>query len=273
MILPVILISLLASVTGIQLHPTVEGCHSGPEYWCKDASTAHECNVENFCQEKFLKHIEEKPSNHVEENYLKHAEEKSPKLTEESLSEHVKEDICRICNDRVKYVADNFFHQKGVTKRESLCQFMDTPKRRMCLKTMKRMKFQRVYEDLLKNARWGCQVFENQHMLFTATPNEFLSMPVLQQHFKKEFPELTDGKCQACEFIGFELSYLLKNNITQAELKADTVNLCNYMKGTPVALCKYFVLMYFDEIYEYLMKTLSVGQVCQALGLCAKFPV
>ena len=259
MILPVILTSLLASVTGIQLHPTVEGCHSGPEYWCKDASKAQECNVENFCQEKFHKHVEQKSS----------------KLAVESLSEHVivKEDICGICNDRVKYVADNFFHQRDVTKRESLCQFMDAPKRRMCLKTMKRIKFQRVYEDLLKNARWGCQVFENQHMLFTAAPNEFLSMPVLQQHFKKEFPELTDGKCQACEFIGFELSYLLKNNITQAELKADTVNVCNYMKGTPVALCKYFVLMYFDEIYEYLMKTLSVGQVCQALGLCANFPV
>ncbi|XP_053383474.1 uncharacterized protein LOC123564714 [Mercenaria mercenaria] len=76
-------------------------------------------------------------------------------------------------------------------------------------------------------------------------------------------------ECALCEFVMTELKTLLKENSTEAEIKAALEKVCSLLPETITDQCDAFVEEYADMVVQLILKNFTPEQVCTEIKLCS----
>jgi len=71
-----------------------------------------------------------------------------------------------------------------------------------------------------------------------------------------------------CEFVITTLDQRLNDNATEEEIKEEVEHICTYLPKTVKDKCKAFVIMYGEQLIQYLSQEIDPVEICGKLGLC-----
>jgi len=92
-------------------------------------------------------------------------------------------------------------------------------------------------------------------------------------HGGEEDEELKeDPKCVLCEYVITTLADRIKDNATEAEIKAEVLSICDHLPKTVRKNCRAFVTIYGDEVIQYLISEMNPSEICTELHLCKPTP-
>jgi len=98
---------------------------------------------------------------------------------------------------------------------------------------------------------------------------DFEQMGALGNNAVGEEEELKeDPKCVLCEYVITTIAERVKDNATEAEIKAEVLSICDHLPKTVRKNCRAFVTIYGDEVIQYLISEMNPSEICTELHLC-----
>ncbi|UJR26421.1 hypothetical protein I4U23_007753 [Adineta vaga] len=218
-------------------------CVKGPEYWCRDASTAKDCDAVEHCQQTVWqgKDNSKKTSTtsetaHMLCNVLVHASSEllsGNSINIDSIKEYLRQDCTKLPDQ------NNLIQQ---------CQ----------------MAVDIYLADILRHITSGtelnkiCSIIQGHDTSNVAIP-------------KPTFNNLKSNQtCVLCEFIVHILQTFASANTSAQELAHILEGICNEMPSVLRDECKSFVEAYGVDLIALLVREFDPAKVCELLKICAK---
>ncbi|CAF3317643.1 unnamed protein product, partial [Rotaria sp. Silwood2] len=218
-------------------------CAKGPEYWCRDVSTAKDCGAMHHCQKNVWR---EKGNN------------KTPITKSETAQ--------MLCNVIVQ--ASNELLTDGLIDADSMKQYL----RNDCTKLPDQnnlihqceMAVDLYLSDILRHIRSGTEITK--------------ICPIIQGHDSqsvfipkpKPIAITPNQTCVLCEFIMNLLQAVATDNSTAQELANILEEICQAMPAVLKDECKSFIDTYGVDIIALLVRGFNPNKTCELIKLCPK---
>ncbi|CAF1543583.1 unnamed protein product [Rotaria sordida] len=218
-------------------------CAKGPEYWCRDISTAEECGAMRHCQQNVWRE-KENTKNSMTKSETAHmlcnvlVQATTELLTDGSIDVNSIKQYLR--NDCTKLPdQNNIIHQ---------CQ----------------MAVDLYLSDILRHIQSGtkaekiCPIIQghDSQSVFIPTPKPIGLTP--------------NQTCVLCEFIVYMIQTFAAANSTAQELTKILENICQIMPDVLKNECKSFVDTYGFDIIVLILRDVDSNKTCALLKLCPK---
>ncbi|CAF3558786.1 unnamed protein product, partial [Rotaria sordida] len=218
-------------------------CAKGPEYWCRDISTAEECGAMRHCQQNVWRE-KENTKNSMTKSETAHmlcnvlVQATTELLTDGSIDVNSIKQYLR--NDCTKLPdQNNIIHQ---------CQ----------------MAVDLYLSDILRHIQSGtkaekiCPIIQghDSQSVFIPTPKPIGLTP--------------NQTCVLCEFIVYMIQTFAAANSTAQELTKILENICQIMPDVLKNECKSFVDTYGFDIIVLILRDVDSNKTCALIKLCPK---
>jgi hypothetical protein len=220
-----------------------DDCAKGPEYWCRDASTAEDCGAIQHCQQTVWRE---------KENNIK------PMTTGETAQ--------MLCNVIVQASSELVAH--GLVDFVSIKEYLRHDCTRLPYNNKLIQQCDKAVDlylpDVLRHIESGtemskiCPIIQGHD-----SQSAFIPQP-------KPIGITPNETCIVCEFIMFMLETFISSNSSAPEIAKALEEICQAMPDVLKAECKSFIDEYGADIVALLVREFSPNKTCEFIKLCPK---